>query len=702
MRRFAAVGTFLTLLAPALAQGGITFAPKPGAMVLLEVGDLGGIRQALPTTRVGKLLADEVVAAAWDKGAKHYRALVAERAAVWDLAKRLEVELPPYVSAASVERLLWQNWPRIELQDMQHVVVAAVLAEGQRQLPRSMVAVRCQPKAEGRWTKMFDAAAAELRRIDWLRPTEATTIDSHPAHVFEPNLSQEERNFGVEPLGTWMLHLPGTFAFGTGRPEDCGSVGEAVPGSQGASLRVDPRGYVQLLTNLNGFVVPTAALGLDNLQHLRWSATQHGELVHDELEVAFDGAPRGLLGALLLGNAPLPAQALPQGGLLQLRLSIDLPQALATLRELLGDELQLPATVLDRLPQALTGGLAIGVAAPAPGGLVPRLYLTLGVADAKVATELLQAMLPTSDLLQPVTYDGVACTTLRSKELPAAFSPTWCLHDGKLHIAESALSLRAFLRAQGDGDAMAVGEATPAAAPGEALTSCELRSDPAAIYRNYRDVWLPLYEAMASRERGAVQPVIRRDDLPEAAAMAEWLPPTRAVLHRDGDRFVLSHTGTVGGPLLTALAMAWGPLLSGSFHTDYTVQMLGEAIAQRQLTLAWTALEAFHKANQRWPQDLGELLRSGSLPPDALQLPASIAGENEPVVMSADGANDLRSAYRYFPTPVEIDANGVPAKARLISLRPLQWHRCVLTETGEVLTVYAMGPEDPIDALLKK
>ena len=120
------------------------------------------------------------------------------------------------------------------------------------------------------------------------------------------------------------------------------------------------------------------------------------------------------------------------------------------------------------------------------------------------------------------------------------------------------------------------------------------------------------------------------------------------------------------------------------------------------LTLAWTALEAFHKANQRWPQDLGELLRSGSLPPDALQLPASIAGENEPVVMSADGANDLRSAYRYFPTPVEIDANGVPAKARLISLRPLQWHRCVLTETGEVLTVYAMGPEDPIDALLKK
>ena len=80
-----------------------------------------------------------------------------------------------------------------------------------------------------------------------------------------------------------------------------------------------------------------------------------------------------------------------------------------------------------------------------------------------------------------VRYSGIECTVLKIPDMPNGIQPAFCRVDGMLHLAESALSLRALLKVQDKVTvAMDVGDAPLPLVAGDVLTieSSKVRSKP--------------------------------------------------------------------------------------------------------------------------------------------------------------------------------------------------------------------------------
>jgi hypothetical protein len=322
---------------------------------------------------------------------------------------------------------------------------------------------------------------------------------------------------------------------------------------------------------------------------------------------------------------------------------------------------------------------------PAPGGVVPRLFATLSLQDEAAARALLPQVFGKSS--KQVEYDGVALTTVDGTDMPPAFQPTCCVHEGRLHLTESVASMRALLKAQRDGvDAMHVGDVPAPEGPGAPLTTFDLRWDEAAIYRAFRDVWLPLYEIAMGPAGEPMKPLLRRDDLPRADVVAPHLGAGRGVLLRDGNTWMLRQTGTLGGPLLAALAMAWGPIASGYANNDFVVESLGREVGKRRLEAVWPALQAFFEQHERWPNDLGELFTAAKLPADALWVPGDELAEAVP--MPAGHAGTVRSSFKYSAPPVDFDTGHGRVRALFVELRHRPYNRLVLADDGSLPDVY--------------
>jgi hypothetical protein len=693
------------ILAPLTAQGGAaTFVPKPH-LVRAVAEHVPQILAGLPQSAIGKLLKAPEVADAWDVGLRRQRERADRAAALLTAVHSRELELEPWI-VSNLGTLESMNAVRqIELGELQRFEIAAVLGEEGEPLPTSVVLMQCSPRAEGRWTRVFEERAQRLAQSKFWQSEPDAKFAGYPTHVFQVKGRGEDEDPDLVDSRMWLLHLPGLFAFGGGTPDRCGALGDAVAATEGSILgEMNLEAYVAMFSAMGQVPPEFEALGFSDLQALRWRWRFQGALVLDEFEVELSGEPRGMVGALLAGKAELPAQPLPDGALAQVRAGFDLKLLLQSLRNASDDVAMLLQKFEEPVTAAFTGGIAFGVTAPARGGVIPRLYLSLGIADDKALDQLLGMLLaPTAEgsdegsapiATKKATFEGTECTLLKVTGMPAAIQPAFCRLDGVLHIAESGPSLRAFLAARKKGgEAMDIGDAPLPAGAGEVLPTFDMRGDEQALYRTFHAAWLPLLKLIP--DGGELAPLLTAAEMPEPDAVVPLLGKSRGVLRKDGNVFRLQQLGPLGGVETAAMAMTWGPFLSGIFHRDWIEDQLHDAIATAQLQAIWPVLEAFEAANQRRPANLGELFVSSKLAADALLLPGDTMAE--PVALPAGDTRLIKSSFRYFATPVGISSGGDDLEALLVAIRPQRYGRPVLTTTGTVPQIWGEDSNKAID-----
>lgn len=672
----------------ALAQNGPpTFVVREDAVVFLHLDDVPGLMASLEKTSLGRLLADPDTAAAFQLGAERLRTMRRRTTLLARAARAEQLQLDAWYRNELADDLFWEILQQLEPGDVRSAGVGGVSAGGGFRLSTAGY-LRVHPRAEGRCTRLFDHAAAELRKDANLVALEGTKFEGFPVHAFTPSDSDTQ---GLPPgyarLGPWMMHVPGTFAFGEGSPEQCGRLASAPAAPPGVGLRLDLAGYVQQFTG-QGMALPVEfqIFGLDKIASFAWTGRFEDGHVLDTMALSFADAPSGLLPCLWSGKAPLPKQALPDGGLMQLRLSIDVPELIRTLGQLVPGGL--PAPLADGLQKVLAGGVALAVVAPAQGGYIPRLYATLDLADAAALAPLLQFVLPGDQKSRQITYDGVVCTALQFENLPPGLQPTWCVLDGRLHLAETPQSLRAFLKAQkGDGDGIDTSNAPSLAKPtGELVPGFELRADLGAVYRSFHQTWLPLYELLPWRVNSGQSPLVTRNELPDPDDLAPLLGTVRGELRRTGNEVRLQCLGPLGGPFAAAFALTYGPILSESIHRDYATELYDQELSKRRLETLWTALQAFQQQHQRWPRHLAELVVDRKLAPDALLVPGDDQAELVP--MPAGTSGEVRSSFTFHPDGETMAVNGQDQKVLLSRKQARYGGRIVLSLDGTIGEVY--------------
>lgn len=683
----------LALLGPLPAQTGATFVPE--ASIRLRVDGLDELFAALPATHVGRLLGEPVAQAALQRGLARYRDQVRRRNALLAPIRPALATQLVWLQRSIAEKEAWRFWQEVAWPDLRSVELAFTIHAGPSQPERHVLSFTCTPRAEGRLTAGFERLASELRQSGVWRPADDEKIAGVPGHVLRgpPSALREFDREPPDPGSLWLLHTPGQFALASGEPAPGSLVAQPTPKPAGASLEFDVPALLQVSAGDDGAVDPVAkALGLDVIRRIGWSARIAGELLLDEVEIASLQAPAGLIGSILTGTADLPAQALPKGALLQLRVAADLGHLLPILDAL---SLQLPPEVVARVLPHLTGGIALGVAAPATGGLIPRLYATLGLRSADAVASALAELVPATLLGRPVTFSGVRCTTLKLPNVPAGLQPAFAVHGDRLWIAETPRSLRDLLAAQADGAAaMDVSDAPLPPGDGEPLPTFDLRFDESAIYRTFYDVWLPLY-AMTTATQPGLQALLERADLPTPDEAALHLGRTRGVLRRRADHHVVQHLGRLGGPLLCGCAMTWGPMASASLAEPWLYESMRQALARMQLEAAWTALSKWKDQHGSFPPDLGALVKVGMLQPEQLLVPEDPA----PDVLKLDDGRIVRSSYRYFRDPVAVHAAEGSGRILLIGIEVMHtpyFQRPMLADDGTLPQVWGNTGTKPI------
>jgi hypothetical protein len=684
----------LALLGSLSAQA--TFVPD--AAIRLRVDGLPELFAALPGTHLGRLIADPVAQAALQKGREQYQTMVRRRHALLGPVQPLLAEQGWWLQQAIAEQEAFRLWHETDWQDLRSIELVQLQKppgdHGSYQPPRNALSFHCTPRAEGRLTARFERIAQELRQNPHWRPADDEKIGGVPGHVLlapppaDPGAASEP----PFPAGLWLLHLPGQFVLGGGPPAAGTLVTAPAPKPAGASATFDVQAMLQNGAGADTPIDPVAAaIGLGEVLRLDWTLRIAGELLLDELAIVSKQPPTGLIGALLTGTAELPAQALPKGALLQLRVATD-PARLADF--LAAIELGLPPEPLARLLPNLTGGIAFGVATSAAGA-IPRLFATLGLRDADDVATILDQLVPAELRGRNVTYAGVRCTTLRIPDAPAGLQPAFAVHDGRLWIAETGRSLRDLLAAQTDGAAaMDVGDAPLPPGDGDPLPTFDLRFDEALIYRTLYDVWLPLY-ALSVAAMPQMQPLVERADLPTPDDVAAHLGRTRGVLRRRGDHLVVQHLGRLGGPVSCGYAMTWGPMASASIREPALDGALLGAVASGQLAAAWAALSKWRDQHGSFPPDLGALVKAGLLQTEQLLLP----GDLDPDVLRLDANRVVKSSYRYFQNPVEVPAAEGSGSMLLIGIEVARSFYCprpMLADDGTQPQVWGDTANKPI------
>jgi len=685
------IAAALSLFAAVSAQDApIRFAPID-PMIRLSICDAPALRAALPNTHLGRLFAEPEVAAAIATGRDHYVAKVQ----AWTSTVDRLLQLDP--GRATVEALELREVMDLDWRDLATAELVATRLDGSEWSGvQTTLLLEPVAAAEGKLARRFERLQARLRAIAAdadhaanLR-LDGDKVDGFPALVLTArDMDKDEYRYGAPP-GAWLLHLPGQFAGGDGKVGLVGKCAPTPPAAAAISLQIGILGYLDLLGGAGAANVQVQtvrkALGLDAAGAIRWQLRPVGELLQDDIALALTGRPGGVLGALLDGIAPLVDQPLPEHGLLQLRCAFDVAELTAAIDELLalGDAPTLADTgIAEDLKQAWTGGMALAIARPAPGGLMPRLYASFGIADAQAFGRLI-ARLRELPELQPkdVKYEGRPCVQLRIDGAPAALQPSYCLQDGVVHFAESGLSLRALLKAQANGTppALDVGDAPRPEGPGAALPGFDLRFDGAAIHAAIHELWLPLGSSMLGTGASG-QPLVPMAEMPEPEVVTRHLRPGRGVLRRSPDQVVLGMSGTAGGPELHVLLAAYGPLLSGPMTQSWSWQTdaLRYDLAHVQLQAVHAALTRFRERTGKAPASFGELLASGDLADASLLL---LPGDDSAEPVLHDGREVARTSFAYFPDGKQMSPQGEEILARVATLHSIAWRGLALADDG--------------------
>jgi len=681
----------LTVASPLWAQEPTRPTLLAGQLLSVVRGDnLPELLEQLRTTPLGRLCTEGSGRHVLERITAHGRKRADRRTELLGVAADLGIMLPQHViqnlyGTPDMSRLVANALTEFDSCELQSGF-APTEQQDVFPRPRFAMVLRCRPPFEGRWTQAFEQEAALMRKAPWFEERQGAKVARHPAYAFRQMLPEEPDPdmaaiYEVERVETWMLHLPQTFLFANGTPPDREAVEGLTQGGSEPELSMSffPQTFVELFEAAGGPPAESVLLGYDELKEFTWRGGVVDGRIQDELILDMESPRTGLVGALVGGKAEPPAQPLPDGAIFQVRAAADVEQVMELVTGVAGDGV--PEEVPDLLQEALDGGFALGVCAPAPGGVVPRVFLSLGIADPEPWEEFVAKLAATGVRSKDATYEDVPCKVLELPDAPQGIQPAWCRIDGRIHVAESARSLRAFLKARNanaDAVAMDVGDVLPPSGPGARVETFDMRLDEVELYRAYRDIWLPLYEMAVTAPTA-----VRGNDLPEVDEFAEFAGRSRGALFRDGNRLHLRHEGALGSPWLAALMLTWGPILSGLEGADYTTDEVAAAIGAHRLEQVWPAFEAFQQREGRWPRDLGELFTAHELADDALLIPGDEGAET----IELAGGRTIRTSFRYYPEPAVFDSwsagqNGV--RVLLVELVERGWERKALSVDGEL------------------
>ena len=706
------------VLCSTLCAQGPTFVSTLTPLLDLRATQVPRLLEQWSASKIGQLFEDEDARLAGELAVGFQSGRIARQTALRLALQQLpsHFEAPPHVISSLYTLQPSEVWRLFErpVEEVASVEFTFLLPSDGEQLvtPHFVRTMSCRPRYEGRWQQRFDQEALQRGQSTMFDPVADAKISSFPAHVFALPDGAADIGFGGLPQQQWMLHLPGRFAYGNGVPAEVGRVDAGPTRTEAEVCLVTHFDHYNQSFRDMGVGVPAefALLGVDKLERLSWSARFVEDLIYDVVRLDFvEGPISGLPALLSTGDAKPPAQGLPKGALAQVRARLELLDTYDALAEA-DASFELPGAVVEPLLDALDGGVALGCCAPAPGGLIPRLYLTLGLKDPAKVEALVASMLPPDLPVKQVQYGDVTVSVLKIPDAPQGLQPAWCVVGDRLHVAESALSMRAFLKAQGGGVvAMDVDGMAAPTGDGDVMASFDLRFDAAAIYENFYERWLPLFELSGVSELPAP---VSRDDLPDPDVVHEHLGKGRGVVRRTARSMRLVQASASGGLELTALLFAWPTILSQQMF-DFTEDEVHIAVAKSRLHAAHEALQRFEAREQRRPKDLAELFTAEKFADDALLLPADDLAEE---VRLPDG-RVVRSSFRYFadgvPLPVgaqsqflEVfgggDADDV-APAVLVEIRPHMFHRAVLRTDGVVPDMYgSFGARAPIEEFGKK
>ena len=333
---------------------------------------------------------------------------------------------------------------------------------------------------------------------------------------------------------------------------------------------------------------------------------------------------------MTIDAAPEGPSAAPQGSpaprpVLQIRCAVDPAQfhtSLASLLTATGSADAEPASGAEDLVRAWTGGIALAIVSPAAGALTPRLYASFGIADATAFRRWFTKITSAYAIpVQELPSEGGPAWQLKPAGVPPAFQPALWLHDGTLHVAESAASLRALRKAVAAGapPALDTGSAPRPEAKGNLLPNFELAYDCAAIHSALQTTWLPLLDTLLRGQPGTT-PLFSAEEMPPLDAVLPYLGRGRGVLQRQPDRIVLHMCSGTGGPLAQCLlsSAAFYAMVVPVWGIREASQALGEEVARHKATALHRALEAFASRMGRPAASLGELVAGGTLPADML------------------------------------------------------------------------------------
>ncbi|MEZ5962545.1 MAG: hypothetical protein R3F56_01750 [Planctomycetota bacterium] len=701
MKRVSRLALALTasLVAPSMpaqgtAQGTTrrTFVPSPGAVIRLRVAGIPELFADLPATRLGRMLADPDVAAAFAKGRARWQDLARQEAEVLAAGRKMNLVDLDTTSGAFVHQ--------VDPHDLQRLDLLAY-AQGEPPIPRTIAIVQTQPRGEGRVTRLFDDHVERMRACTDALPGGEATVDGVPVHSLTRREPKDRNMLPFVRPAPWFVHLPGTFVLGEGEIGSAGRMDEIAAPVAGATLELNLHTYLRLGVFGELPAEVATGLGLDEIQNLRWQLGFRDEEIVEDVEILLSGAARGFLAALVNGKGKLPAQPLPSGALLQVRLAIDIKALIeAIARVVISDMDSEPGRFVRDIGAAFDGSLALAVCAPKPG-VIPRLYLTLGIADDEALDRVLAHLGSLGVAQKTGERDGMTYTALEIPGLPSLLQPTFVRRDGALHIAENGVSLRALVKAlDAGGEAMDVGSAAPPDGDGEVVPGFDLRFDPGALYHAFHRHWLPLYTMAIAAEPSGAEPLVLASELPEPDVVAQHLRPLRGALRRGEHGFVLRQSGTLGGVFAHALAFAWPTMLSRNAGNRWQVERLQREIAKERLLALAPAFASFKQAQGRWPASLAELADSTQLDADALLIPGDDGTEE--VVLPGTPARTLRTSFRYFPQPVKVDTIGQGAcEVLLVAISPCRYQRRMLTVDGFVPDLWDDVCTRPIDSFGK-
>lgn len=704
------------------AQGRVELAPRR-PLVQIVVRDLPGLRAAFANTAAARLLAEPEVADAVDLMWSNLQAQGDRWLALTDALRAMDpgaLCLPELCEAEA-----WRGGAT-DLLDLQFGYALEIPKEGDApgDMPawmrhHSYLAMRPLPEAMAARVARLEAFQAELRQAlppgNELAPDQ--TVFGAPGLQLAPggNKARPEhfQYLVADAVPLWLAHRDGLLFGGVGAPPAFAALAAAPDTAPSLEVTIEPRQYMQALILMamgwyffgeeDYWASEWQLLGLDKVEKVTWRLSAADDRLQEEISFAIPKPATGILGAILQGAAPMPRQPLPDGALLQLRGGVDV--------HLLSQELdawllraELPTLgdlgIGDDLRQAWTGGVALALVRPAPGSLMPRLYVSFGVADANALQRLLGKLWDAWNVdRKPRRYEDTDCTQLTLDGAPPGMQPTFAVVDDALHLAESPASLRALLRARAAGapPALDVGAAQRPKGPGRAMPGLEVRFDPAAIHAALQQIWMPLVGA-AGDENGA--PLLPIREMPDVATVTEHLAPGRGVLCLDGDRLVLRGEGLFGGPTGQALVTALGPVVSRQltqrFH--YAIESLRARLACAQAIAIHRAIVAYEKRIGRLPADLGELVAAGDLPDVSL---LKIEGDAQPEPVLHDGKQIAASSFRYYPKGLTVTPYDTQINAQLITAPKMAWWRIASDAVGTPHLGWGEFATQSLDALEK-